>query len=66
MGEGTTLGRPNGSMADKVEQGISMLATHGEQAGVAFMTQAGVPDRVIQRVLMQPARRRAPQHPLCR
>lgn len=59
MGEGTTLGRPNGTMAERVDQGIAMLSTHGEQAAVAYMVAAGVPERVIERVLTDPKRRRA-------
>lgn len=63
MGVATTLGRPNGNMADKVDRGILMLSTHGESAAVAYMTEAGVPRRVIQRVLAEPQRRRALSDP---
>lgn len=50
--------RPQRTLAMMVELGIELIAIEGRFAAAAFMEDAGVPLRVIVRVIAEPALRR--------
>jgi hypothetical protein len=54
--------RPDAGKADIVEAGIILSAAFGARRAAAFLSERGISDSVIARVLREPGRRRRSVH----
>jgi hypothetical protein len=53
--------RPDKEMAALVDEGVALAAVCGREKIYVCLAARGVPDAVLERVLCEPERRRAPQ-----